>query len=124
MTPHFSDAELRCKCGCGKLPSKSFMVLIEAIRVEFGYPMPVASGARCSAYNQKVSSTGPDGPHTKDAIDIRVSGAKALRLILIALKYGITGIGVSQKGPHDSRFVHLDSLPDAPGQPRPWIWSY
>jgi len=31
---------------------------------------------------------------------------------------------VNQKGPHAARFIHLDDLPDAEGQPRPTIWSY
>jgi zinc D-Ala-D-Ala carboxypeptidase len=40
----------------------------------------------------------------------------------LALEQGFTGIGVSQKGA--IRFIHVDDLPDAPGQPRPTIWSY
>jgi RimJ/RimL family protein N-acetyltransferase len=39
-----------------------------------------------------------------------------------ALALGFTGMGFQQKG--NSRFLHLDDLPDAPGQPRPTVWSY
>lgn len=84
--------------------------------------MPVNSGARCPAYNNKVSGTGLTGPHTKGAIDVGVRGDQALTVVRIALEEGFTGIGVSQKG--DKRFIHLDDLPNAPGQPRPTIWSY
>jgi hypothetical protein len=51
-------------------------------------------------------------------------GADALELVALALAYGFTGIGVNQKGAHDGRFIHLDDLDNAPGQPRPCIWSY
>lgn len=123
MTPHFSDAELACKCGCGLLPPQDVQDRAERARVIFGKPLKV-NGARCPTYNQQVSSTGPNGPHTRGAIDFVVAGADALRLVGILLQVGFTGIGVSQKGPHDKRFIHGDILPNAPGQPRPWIWSY
>lgn len=125
MTKNFPDAELACKCGCGMLPDRRFMSLVQAIRDEAGFPLPVSSAARCPDHNDRVSKTGRAGPHTTGhAIDLRVSGAQATRIIALGLQYGMTGIGVSQKGPRESRFVHLDDLPDADGQPRPTIWSY
>lgn len=124
MTPHFSDAELTCKCGCGLLPPQLLQDRAERVRVRFGKPLRVTSGARCAKRNMQVSSTGPNGPHTKGALDFGVSGADALRLVGIMLEEGFTGIGVSQKGAHGERFIHGDDLPDEPGQPRPTIWSY
>lgn len=124
MTPHFSNAELTCSCGCGLLPSLGFMQHVERLRMRFAKPMKVTSGARCPAYNATVSSTDADGPHTKDAIDFGVSGKDAQDVVKIALDLGFTGIGIHQRGPHTKRFVHVDRLPNAPGQPRPWIWSY
>lgn len=123
MTPHFSDAELACPCGCGMLPEHDFMDKLETIRVAYGKPMKVNSAARCPAYNEKVSSTGRTGPHTTGrAIDIGVSGSDAHRLLRVAMRHGnFTGIGVQQKGPHVSRFLHFDDLT---GENRPWIWSY
>jgi zinc D-Ala-D-Ala carboxypeptidase len=118
----FSDAELACKCGCGLLPPPAHRAKLERLRERFGKPLIVTSGARCPAHNARVSSTGSTGPHTKGATDVGVRGADALRLIDLALEQGFTGIGVSQKGL--VRFIHLDDLPDAPGQPRPTIWSY
>ena len=54
------------------------------------------------------------------------------RLVEVARKYGMTGIGLKQdsKTPHKSRFVHLDNLNSTTDKaigfegPRPWVWSY
>lgn len=123
MTPHFSRSELACRCGCGMLPEIDFMERVEAVRERFGRPMTVTSAARCPAHNARVSGTGATGPHTTGrAIDLAVRGWDALSVIKIALDCGFTGIGVNQKG--GSRFIHLDDLPNKPGQPRPTVWSY
>lgn len=119
---NFSKDEMQCKCGCGLLPPAEFMDKLQALRTIYAAPMAVTSGARCQAYNKKVSETGDDGPHTKGAVDIRVAYQEAALLVRTALAMGVTGLGVSQKGA--SRFIHLDWLPNAPGQPRPRIWSY
>lgn len=124
MTPHFSDAELACKCGCGLLPAQSSQDRLERVRVRYGKPMKVSSGSRCPDHNAKESGTGRTGPHTKGAFDILVSGEDAFTLLGLALGEGFTGIGFSQKGEHSKRFMHLDDLPNAEGQPRPTIWSY
>lgn len=119
----FTRAEMACK-GSGECRMvDAFMVRLERLRAIYGKPMPVSSGYRSPAHNAAVSTTGETGPHTTGrAVDILVRGADALELIGLATDLGFTGIGVSQKGP--SRFIHLDDLPDAPGQPRPTIWSY
>ena len=123
MTPHFTDAELTCKCGCGMLPKPDFMAKVEVLRVYLGFSLPVSSAARCPDYNDKVSSTGRTGPHTTGrAIDFAVSHGVAHRVLKAALDSGFTGIGVQQKG--GGRFIHVDDLPNADGQPRPTVWSY
>ncbi|MCA9233254.1 MAG: DUF882 domain-containing protein [Planctomycetales bacterium] len=123
MTPHFSDGELMCKCGCELLPEQDFMDKIEALRVAYGRSMTVTSAARCPEYNAKVSGTGRTGPHTTGrAIDIAIDRKAAWELLSLAVQFGFTGIGVQQKG--GGRFLHFDDLPNAPGQPRPTIWSY
>ena len=125
MPTYFSSAELSCHC-CGAHPmDPAFLQRLTALRVALGQPMRLSSAYRCPPHNGAVSATGPTGPHTTGrAVDVLVSGAAALELVEQALAYGFTGIGVSQKGPHARRFVHLDDLPTAPGQPRPTIWSY
>lgn len=120
--PNFSIAEMQCKCGCGTLPEPRFMEALQAVRLATDFPLLITSGARCSAYNRQVSSTGLVGPHTTGlAADVAVSGKAAHALLDAALAEGFSGIGVKQSGPHASRFIHLDLL-DAPN--RPWVWSY
>ena len=88
---------------------------------------------RCAKHNAAVSSTGAHGPHTDhgdggQAVDVLISGADALRLVEVAKKFGMTGIGVKQNGPAGKRFIHLDNLGSKytklTGGPRPWLWSY
>ena len=122
-TPHFTDAELACRCGCGMLPAPDFIEKIEALRLLAGFPLIVTSAARCAAHNRAVSETGDSGPHTTGrAIDISVQGAQAYRLAQLALAVGITGIGVKQMGA--GRYLHLDDLQDSATSPRPRLWSY
>jgi len=123
VTPHFKASELACKCGCGMLPAQDFMDRVEKLRLSVGFPLPVTSAARCPEHNARVSSTGRTGPHTTGrAIDLGVLGSQAHAVLHAALSMGFTGIGVAQKGA--GRFIHIDDLPNGPGCPRPFIWSY
>lgn len=100
-----------------------FMDRLGKLRAAFGKPMPVSSGYRCPEHNARVSSTGATGPHTTGrAVDVQISGKDAFKLLSLAAYFGITGIGVNQKGPHAKRFIHLDTLPE--GGKRPATWSY
>lgn len=100
-----------------------FLEQLDELRHMYGKPLVVTSGYRCPEHNAKVSSTGLTGPHTTGrAADLRVDRAEALHLLKLALALGFTGIGVNQKG--GGRFLHVDNLPNAPGQPRPTLWSY
>lgn len=123
MTPHFSDAELACHCNCGGLPPQSFQDQLEQFRLVWGRPIRLSSGFRCPAYNQKVSKTGPTGPHTIGAVDVLCSGKEAWELLRAALAFGWTGIGIQQTGPREKRFIHLDGLVGS-AHPRPTVWSY
>jgi zinc D-Ala-D-Ala carboxypeptidase len=120
---YFNPAEFMCHhCGENKMDAV-FLAEIDALRGLCGFPLSVTSGYRCPTHNQAVSTTGPNGPHTTGrAVDFGVRGAQALEVIKHAMAMGFTGIGVQQKGV--TRFIHIDNLPNAPGQPRPTIWSY
>ena len=130
ITRHFNEDELRCKCGCGKMLFTDRAVgYLEDLRVAVGFPLPVSSGYRCPSHNDRVSSTGAFGPHTvysddNVTVDLRVLGGSALEVLRQALALGFTGVGVSQKGPRGTRFVHLDRLPVGGRHPRSWLWSY
>ena len=121
--PHFSAKELACK-GDGSIRMDTiFLDILELVRARYGRPMIVTSGYRSPAYNMKVSTTGPEGPHTTgQAVDIAVRGQDALDLLGVALSLGLSGIGVKQHGP--SRFIHLDNLGATTTRPRPTIWTY
>ncbi|MEO5379028.1 MAG: D-Ala-D-Ala carboxypeptidase family metallohydrolase [Magnetococcus sp. DMHC-6] len=124
--PHFSKEELSCHCQCGRMEMDSdFMARLEELRVAYGKPMKLSSAYRCPTHNAKTSSTGTMGPHTTGkAVDIAVSGAEAYKLLVLALQHGFNGIGISQKGSHSTRFIHIDTLPNDPKHSRPALWSY
>jgi zinc D-Ala-D-Ala carboxypeptidase len=119
--PNFREGEFRCKhCGDMKMEPR-FMDLLQRIRRAYGKPMYISSGYRCGIHNAAVSSTGPNGPHTTGlAADVRVSGQDAHFFTKVALVEGARGVGISQKGPHMGRFIHIDLV----ASDRPTIWSY
>lgn len=120
---YFRPDEFDCKhCGQNRMDDQ-FLIEIDELRHRYGKPLVITSGYRCPDHNAAVSSTGRTGPHTTGrAADIGVDRKNALAVLRIAMEMGFTGIGVQQKG--GARFIHLDNLPDAAGQPRPTIWSY
>ena len=119
--PHFPSYELRCKCGCdGGQMDDVFMETLVSMRKNAGFSFPITSAYRCPDYNAQVSGTGRDGPHTTGkAVDIQVSGDLASEVIELAMIYEFPGLGVSQKGKHGSRFIHIDSA-----RAKRWVWSY
>lgn len=121
---HFQLNEFACHCGCGQnLIDHQFVTELDELRHRLGYPLVITSGYRCPDHNAKVSSTGRTGPHVAGrAADIGVDRTRAYEVLQTALLMKFTGIGVQQKG--GARFIHLDNLPNAPGQPRPVVWSY
>ena len=129
LTKNFAISEMECKCGCGAADmDEDFMKILQNIREDMNRPLKISSGVRCANHNSKVSSTGKDGPHVPRtngtaASDILIAGADAWRLIDIARKHGISGVGISQRGNHAKRFIHLDTISDN-HHPRPTMWSY
>ena len=123
---YFSEEELKCRCGCGKADINTyFMQKLHALRKTLDFPLPISSGFRCPEYNQKVSNTGPNGPHTTGrSVDIAISGKQAFYLMQYAANFSIQGLGVKQSGPHNQRYIHLDDLTEKDGYPRPAVWSY
>lgn len=126
--PQFSESEMACKCGCGMLPPEEFMDWFYALRMKWGKPIHVVSGARCPRHNNAVSSSGFNGPHTIGAVDIRIAGEELFNIIVLALEHGATGIGYNQRltKPLSKRVLHLDPIRkgEYPHIPRPWMWSY
>ena len=123
---HFSHAELTCQCPCGQMEmDPDFMGRLEALRTAFGKPMRITSAYRCPSHNAQASSTGFTGPHTTGlAVDVSVSGQDAHELLTLVLHHGFSGVGVSQRGPHNKRFIHIDAIDNGSGRIRPTVWSY
>ena len=121
---YFTEQELACKGTdeCDMHPE--FMDKLIAVREDYNQPMIITSGYRHLAYNDTIGGA-KNSPHLYGrAVDIKVAGGDALRLIGAALRHGMTGVGVKQRGDHDRRFIHLDDMPQSDTHPRPWIWSY
>ena len=125
LTKNFSVKECSCKC-CGQCEmDQDFMNILQKIREEFGGPIKLSSAYRCSAYNQAVSSSGANGPHTSGkAVDVVISGSDAFKFLGIAKENGVQGFGFDQKGDHQKRFIHIDTLEPSEGRPRPCVWTY
>ncbi len=120
---YFTEDELKCT-HCGKSGmDKDFMIRIEALREQLGFPFPVNSAYRCPEHPIEARKSSPGAHSTGQAIDIGVQGEKAHMLLDAALQAGFTGIGVSQKGSL-GRFIHLDDLDGSSERPRPTVWSY
>ena len=121
---YFTEEELACKGTdeCDMHPE--FMDKLIAVREDYNEPMIITSGYRHLAYNDTIGGA-KNSPHLYGrAVDIKVAGGDALRLIKMALRHGMTGVVVKQRGDHDRRFIHLDDMPQSDTHPRPWIWSY
>ena len=101
-----------------------FMRKIELLREHLGFPFIVTSGFRCSTHPIEAAKVSPGAHTTGQAMDIQVAGNNAHKLLAMALKGGMSGIGVAQKGPHGQRFIHLDNLDHSVERPRPTVWSY
>lgn len=123
--PNFTPGELACKGTGAAFPlsadTEAFLDRLQALRDALGFPFVITSGYRSPAHNSAVGGVG-DSPHVKGrAVDIRVYGERALMVVSYARQFGFTGVGVSQKGAHGARFIHLD---DTEGPARPGLWSY
>lgn len=120
MYSYFTDAELRCQCGCDGVMDEAFMKKVNHIRAEIGQPFVVNSAYRCGEHNNKVSSTGFNGPHTTGrAIDIRADSRLKSLILKSAANQGMTRFGIAKT------FIHIDDLNEAAGGfSSHVIWTY
>jgi len=124
--PNFSLAELACRETGQCLIDLSFMDKLQRLRSGCGFALKVTSGYRSPDHSVEAAKAAR-GTHTYGvAVDIAVSGDKAYVVLSEALLLGFTGIGISQQGPLESRFLHLDCMSPAISTrfPRPAVWSY
>ena len=116
----FTNYEFKCKCGCDfgtmeKDIDPNLINRLNMIRILYGKPMVVTSGARCKEYNAKIGGL-PDSAHLRHAstrqcraVDIYVNnGFDRYDLIQLALHVGFTRFGLA------TDFLHLDVAWDLP----------
>ena len=122
ITTNFSVNGMSRRCGCGLYEmDEEFMRLLHILRDEMQGPLRVSSGRRCDHHNDRVSTAKnkKNGVHNlSQASDILISGERAMLLIEKARQIGFSGIGLSQREDHASRFVYLDI------KLRKALWSY
>ncbi len=108
---YFTDKELMCKCGCGKVSmNEDFMKKLNKARDMAGKGWKVNSAYRCAAHNKAVGGVAGSS-HTKGyAADISAtSSQKRFEIVSNAMKAGINRIGIGKT------FVHLDTDPTKAG---------
>ena len=119
---HFSRKELQCKYSGECQFNPEFLARIEELRIAYGKPLKVSSGFRSADHpveRVKTERGKSTGYHTRgEALDFLVYGEDAHRLLKLAIDLGFKGIGISQKGHFNSRFIHLDHRSE------PAMWSY
>lgn len=95
-----------------------FMDVLLAIRKERNKPMHITSGFRDVTHPAEARKTHSNGEHTKGMCsDVEaLTGKDKFELIQLALKHGITRIGVAKN------FLHLGL--GAPGLPTEVVWLY
>ena len=113
---NFPKAEFDCR-HTGKNEMKhEFMSVLQQIRNEYG-PVKITSGFRHPTHPIEARKMRP-GEHTFGMCCPVAcnNGADRYRLITIALKHGITRIGIAKT------FVHIGL--GAPGLPNNVVWEY
>ncbi len=114
----FSKSEFDCKHTGENHMKPEFMYVLQNIRNEYGKPMSITSGYRHITHPIESKKPHSNGEHTQGTCaDIRCdNGADRYRLIMLALKHGITRIGVAKT------FLHLGI--GGVGLPNHVIWDY
>ena len=119
---HFKRSELECSHTGDCKMEEEFMESLEKIRELYANPMRLSSAYRSVLHPVESRKDSP-GAHTAgQAVDILVAGWDAVELLRIALNNPwVKGIGISQKGKWESRFIHLDTWSERTERA---IWSY
>ena len=116
---NFKPEELECSHCQTLMIHSGLMNLIQKARDNLG-PLSITSGYRCSDHNDKVSSTGPTGPHTTGmAADISVKDSRHRKQLITYFANKVTGLGIAKS------FIHIDLLDSDRGfEMRPNCWVY
>jgi zinc D-Ala-D-Ala carboxypeptidase len=116
--PNFSASEFACKHTGENKMQPEFMNVLQAIRSEYNKPMKITSGYRHFLHPIEARKGHANGEHTTGSCaDIACDNSQdRFKLVKIALKHGITRIGIA------SSFIHLGI--GANNLPQNVIWEY
>ncbi|MGL5285927.1 MAG: D-Ala-D-Ala carboxypeptidase family metallohydrolase [Aeromonas sp.] len=82
------------------------MMVATAVRIHFGKPVTITSGARCVAHNKAVGGASVSQHPQKRALDIKVSGvAPAAVQAWIIETFPLVSVGKGET------FTHIDTRP-------------
>ena len=114
----FKKSEFDCKHTGGNEMKHEYMLILQAIRTEYGKPMSPSSGYRHPSHPAEARKGHSNGEHTKGTCsDIKCNnGTDRFRLVQLALKHGITRIGIAKT------FLHFGI--GGAGLPNNVIWEY
>lgn len=119
--PHFSPSEIQDRLDGSLLVVPEFLDMLEALRHQCGFPIPISSAYRTPAHNAIVSATkSEEGSHTLGlAVDVAIvpGDPRCYSLVQAALIVGFTGIEITKD------HIHLDAAPSRPDAPRPLLWQ-
>ena len=90
------------------------MLMLQELKDQMQGSLRVCIGRRSDHHNDRVSTAKnkKNGVHTLgQASDILIFGKRPMLLFEKARQMGFIGIGLSQRGYHAKRFVHLDTKP-------------
>ena len=106
--PNFAAHEFACQETGEHGMKAKFLDELQAIRSAYGKPMGINSGYRSPRHSIESAKATPGMHASGVACDISVGpGMDVHRLVEIAIRHGMTGIGISQRAGRP-RFVHLD----------------
>lgn len=122
---HFTKREFECSRTGACRMNREFMLWLDGLRDELGFPLVVTSGYRDPSHPLEAAKKIPGAHAFGLAVDFRLWGANALKLVELATSTSPVplGLGVAQCGLIEKRFIHLDHAPPECRQ-RPRVWSY
>ncbi len=102
---YFTDGELSCRCGCGKIADYRAAERLYVVRVLLGAPLIITSAARCLTHNIAVGGK-PSSKHILGrAFDIHFSANRQNErplFVELCKMAGFTGFGFADT------FIHID----------------
>lgn len=115
---YFSLREFKCRCGrkeCDAVPvEEELLRLLEFLRHDWGHPLIVTSGVRCSFWNDKVGGALKSQHVLGKAADLKIKNRnEGKALMALAKRVGFRGIGLAEN------FLHVDIRDGAPR-----FWEY